>query len=123
MRSLDSPLDLSLLSCSYEDMAESSHDAILRIVRRIPRGRVATYGQVSKLAGFARQPRLAGYALRHADDTVPWQRVVNAAGKISPRADPDSIPRQRRMLEAEGIRFSVTGVIDLKRYQWRPRMR
>jgi methylated-DNA-protein-cysteine methyltransferase-like protein len=104
-------------------MAESSHEAILRIVRRIPRGRVATYGQVAKLAGFTRQPRLAGYALRHADDSVPWQRVVNAAGKISPRADPDSIPRQRRMLEAEGIRFSATGVIDLERYQWRPRSR
>ena len=104
-------------------MAESTHARILRIVRRIPRGRVATYGQVSKLAGFARQPRLAGYALRHADDTVPWQRVVNAAGKISPRADPDSIPRQRRMLEAEGIRFSPGGVISLKRFQWKPRQR
>jgi methylated-DNA-protein-cysteine methyltransferase-like protein len=104
-------------------MAESTHEKILRVVRRIPRGRVATYGQVSKLAGFARQPRLAGYALRHADDTVPWQRVVNAAGRISPRADPDSIPRQRQMLVAEGIRFSATGVIDLKRYQWRPRKR
>jgi methylated-DNA-protein-cysteine methyltransferase-like protein len=104
-------------------MAESSHESILRIVRRIPRGRVATYGQVAKLAGFARQPRLAGYALRHADDSVPWQRVVNAAGRISPRADPDSIPRQRLMLEAEGVRFNGSGVIDLKRYQWRPRMR
>jgi len=104
-------------------MAESTHEKILRVVRRIPRGRVATYGQVSKLAGFARQPRLAGYALRHADDTVPWQRVVNAAGRISPRADPDSIPRQRLILEAEGIQFSATGVVDLKRYQWRPRRR
>ena len=84
---------------------------------------MATYGQVSKLAGFARQPRLAGYALRHADDSVPWQRVVNAAGKISPRANPDSIPRQRRMLESEGIRFTAGGVIDLKRFQWKPRRR
>jgi methylated-DNA-protein-cysteine methyltransferase-like protein len=104
-------------------MAESSHERILRIVRLIPRGRVATYGQVSRLAGFARQPRLAGYALRHADDSVPWQRVVNAAGRISPRAEPDSIPRQRRMLEGEGVRFSATGVIDLREFQWRPRRR
>ena len=104
-------------------MAESSHEKILRIVRRIPRGRVATYGQVSKLAGFARQPRLAGYALRHADDTVPWQRVVNAAGRISPRADPDSIPRQRRMLEAEGIEFGLRDTISLRKYQWKPRAR
>lgn len=103
--------------------AESSHGRILRIVRHIPPGRVATYGQVALLAGFARQPRLAGYALRHADSTVPWHRVVNAAGRISPRADPDSLPRQRRMLEAEGVRFGATGAINLRRYQWRPRRR
>jgi len=104
-------------------MAESTHERILRIVRRIPRGRVATYGQVARLAGFERQPRLAGYALRHADDLVPWHRVVNAVGRISPRADPDSIPRQRRMLEAEGVQFSLTGAINLRRFQWRPRSR
>ena len=104
-------------------MAESSHAKILRIVRRIPLGRVATYGQVSKLAGFARQPRLAGYALRHADDTVPWQRVVNAAGKISPRADPDSIPRQRLLLEAEGVEFGLHDTINLRKYQWKPKSR
>jgi alkylated DNA nucleotide flippase Atl1 len=49
--------------------------------------------------------------------------VVNAAGRISPRADPDSIPRQRRMLEAEGVRFGPSGIIDLRRFQWRPRQR
>lgn len=100
---------------------KSTHARILAVVRRIPRGRVATYGQVAALAGFPRQPRLAGYALRHAGDGTPWHRVVNAQGRISPRADPDGIPRQRTLLKAEGVRFDTGGRIDLRRYQWRPR--
>jgi methylated-DNA-protein-cysteine methyltransferase-like protein len=99
----------------------SSYAVILRTVRRIPRGRVATYGLIAKVAGFANQPRLVGYALRHADDSVPWHRVINAAGRISPRAEPDSIPLQRVLLEAEGVRFDARDRIDLRRYRWRPR--
>jgi len=67
----------------------STHDAILAVVRRIPRGRVATYGQIAALAGLARQPRLVGYAL-HALPTstaVPWHRVINARGMVSIRSD------------------------------------
>jgi methylated-DNA-protein-cysteine methyltransferase-like protein len=101
----------------------ASHARILAVVRRIPKGRVATYGQVAALAGFARQPRLAGYALRHADDSVPWQRVVNARGEISPRARSDSVRLQRVLLEAEGVRFDRQGRIRLERYQWKPRVR
>jgi methylated-DNA-protein-cysteine methyltransferase-like protein len=101
----------------------SAHTRILAAVRRIPRGRVATYGQVAQVAGVAGQPRLVGYALRHAEDTVPWHRVVNAEGAISPRAAADSVPRQRALLEAEGVRFSPTGRIDLERFRWRPRVR
>lgn len=99
----------------------TSHQAILAVVRRIPRGRVATYGLVARLAGYARQPRLAGYALRHADDSVPWHRVVNAAGMISLRADPDSVPHQRALLEAEGVEFDHKYRIDLQRFLWRPK--
>ncbi len=101
----------------------STHPVILAVVRRIPRGRVATYGLVARVAGLPRQPRLVGYALRHADDSVPWHRVVNAAGRISPRADPDVIPLQRALLEAEGVRFDATDRLDLRRYLWRPRAR
>jgi methylated-DNA-protein-cysteine methyltransferase-like protein len=101
----------------------ASHARILAVVRRIPKGRVATYSQVAVLAGFARQPRLAGYALRHADDSVPWQRVVNAKGEISQRARSDSVRLQRVLLEAEGVRFDQQGRIRLDRYQWRPRVR
>ena len=101
----------------------SSHARILALVRRVPRGRVATYGLVARLAGFPNQPRLVGYALRHATDDVPWHRVINARGRISPRADPGSIPLQRLLLEAEGIEFGVGGRIDLERYLWKPRGR
>jgi len=97
---------------------------IYRVVRRIPRGRVATYGQVAELAdlpGCARQVGYALHALRDADDEVPWQRVVNARGEISRRAESGVEPVQQRMLEAEGVEFDVRGRLDLQRVQWRPR--
>ncbi len=101
-----------------------TYQRIYRVVRRIPRGRVATYGQVADLAGFPRHARMVGYAL-HAleDDAVPWQRVINARGQISPRAWPGAEIAQRRMLEAEGVRFDRAGRIDLGRFAWRPRTR
>jgi methylated-DNA-protein-cysteine methyltransferase-like protein len=99
----------------------SPHLRILAVVRRIPRGRVATYGQVATLAGYPRQPRLGGYALRHADDDVPWHRVVNARGELSTRAQSDSVHVQRARLLAEGVRFDDRARIDLGRYGWRPR--
>jgi len=96
---------------------------IIAVVKRVPYGRVATYGMVTELAGFPRQPRLAGYALRHADDSVPWHRIVNARGEISQRAQSDSVHVQRKLLETEGIVFDARGRIDLGRYRWRPRSR
>ena len=82
-------------------------------VRRIPRGRVAAYGQVAALAGFPRRARQVGAALRELPDgsDVPWQRVVNAQGKVSPRAHPGGDERQRALLEREGVRFDARGRI------------
>lgn len=100
---------------------QSCHSVILATVKRVPRGRVATYGLIAEVAGFEGQPRLVGYALRHATDDVPWHRVVNAQGLISPRADPGSIPLQRTLLESEGVEFGLGGRIDLRRYLWKPR--
>ena len=96
---------------------------IYRVVQRIPRGRVATYGQVARLAGLPGCARQVGYALHAlpADGRVPWQRVVNARGEISRRSDRDSEPMQQRLLEAEGLRFDARGRLDLARVQWRPR--
>jgi methylated-DNA-protein-cysteine methyltransferase-like protein len=94
-------------------------------VRRIPRGRVATYGQVAELAGLAGHARQVGYAL-HAlpsGSTVPWHRVLNAAGRVSPRAVPGGELVQRRLLEREGVRFDARGRVRLTEAGWRPRAR
>jgi methylated-DNA-protein-cysteine methyltransferase related protein len=91
---------------------------VYRVVLRIPAGKVATYGQVAALAGTPRAARAVGWALRALDHEtaarVPWHRVVNAAGEISPR--PGLSPEiQRRRLRAEGVRF-LKGHVDLGRH-------
>jgi methylated-DNA-protein-cysteine methyltransferase-like protein len=104
-------------------MASDAYVRIYAVVRRIPRGRVATYGQVASLAGLPGRARQVGYAL-HAlgeEDPVPWQRVVNAQGRISGRAEPVMEQVQRRLLEDEGIHFDRRDQIDLARQGWKPR--
>ena len=93
------------------------------MVRRIPKGRVATYGQVASLAGLAGHARQVGYAL-HAlphGTVVPWHRVVNAAGRISTRATPGGELVQRILLEKEGIRLDGRGRVPLGQLRWNPR--
>jgi len=102
--------------------ARGRWERVYAAVRRIPRGRVATYGQVAALAGLGRQARQVGYAL-HAlpwEGLAPWHRVVNARGAISlpPRGGADVTQRLR--LEREGVRFDGRGRIDLARHGWRP---
>ncbi|MBK7947651.1 MAG: methylated-DNA--[protein]-cysteine S-methyltransferase [Deltaproteobacteria bacterium] len=102
----------------------SGWEPVYRAVRRIPAGRVASYGQVAAQAGMPRAARQVGYAL-HAlavDSAVPWHRVVNAAGRISERGGATEVARlQRARLEAEGVAFDARGGIDLERFGWRPR--
>jgi methylated-DNA-protein-cysteine methyltransferase-like protein len=95
------------------------------VVRRVPRGRVATYGQVAALAGLPRHARLVGYALSTlpASMAVPWHRVVNARGRISPRSDLlGHEDLQAQLLRREGVRL-VEGAVPLDRHQWRPRLK
>jgi methylated-DNA-protein-cysteine methyltransferase-like protein len=102
---------------------EGSYAAIYRIVRRIPRGRVATYGQVAHLAGLPGHARQVGYAL-HATPSemeLPWHRVINARGEISPRSDSPFEDIQQQLLAAEDVLAQANGRIDLCRFQWRPR--
>ncbi len=100
-----------------------TYERIYALVRRIPRGRVATYGQIARLAGLGGQARLVGYALHAlpAASGVPWHRVVNARGGISLRSGPDGGMLQRRRLESEGVVFRPDGRLDLTRWRWRPR--
>lgn len=95
---------------------------ILAAVRRIPRGKVCTYGDVADVAGLPRRARLVGTVLRQtpASRDLPWFRVINAGGRISFPAGSEAYLRQRRKLEAEGIVF-ISGRVDLKRYGWPPR--
>jgi methylated-DNA-protein-cysteine methyltransferase related protein len=102
----------------------STHRRIYDVIRRIPRGRLATYGQVARIAGFAGQARLVGYALSSLpeDSGVPWHRVVNAKGRISPRRDGSPFASiQRHLLEREKVFFDARDSIPLARFRWRPR--
>ena len=102
-------------------MTSYTYDDIYRIVASIPHGRVATYGQVARLAGIPRCPRSVGYALSALDSAspVPWHRVVNAAGKISERSGSmGAEDTQRIRLEREGVRFDAQGRLDLAEVQW-----
>lgn len=102
----------------------SAYDDIYAIVRQIPAGRVATYGQVAELANLAGKARLVGYALYRVDlrlSDIPWHRVINARGEISQspfRYGTDDL--QRLLLEGEGIQFSAEGKINLRAYRWQP---
>jgi methylated-DNA-protein-cysteine methyltransferase-like protein len=97
-------------------------EAICAVIRRIPRGWVATYGQVAAMAGMPRRARLVGRVLQRLDPgtKIPWHRVVNAKGEVSyslSRNGGDIL--QRRLLEKEGIKFDAGNRLDLERCRWR----
>lgn len=95
------------------------YEQIYAVVRQIPAGQVATYGQVARLAGLPGHARQVGYALNalpHEND-VPWHRVINAQGSISRRAEPQYEGIQRELLEREGVKFELDRV-PLPRFQW-----
>lgn len=93
---------------------------IYGVVAKIPRGRVATYGEVAVRAGLPNHARTVGYAL-HAlrpGTTLPWHRVINAQGRISMGLMTGEADLQRALLEAEGVGFDETGRVDLRRFGW-----
>ena len=103
---------------------QAYYEQVWRLVRQVPPGKVATYGQIAQMlpppAGIEPQeykafgPRWVGEAMAACPDDVPWQRVINSQGKISQRP---GAQRQRQLLEEEGILF-VKDKVDLKVYQW-----
>jgi methylated-DNA-protein-cysteine methyltransferase related protein len=99
----------------------SRYRAIYSVVLRIPEGKVATYGQVARLAGLPGHARQVGYALSAGLLPIPWHRVVNAQGRISCRSGCHSGDMAQRLrLEQEGVCFDAHGRIPLERYLWQP---
>jgi methylated-DNA-protein-cysteine methyltransferase-like protein len=96
-----------------------SYRRIWAVVKKIPRGRVSTYGEIARLSGLPGQARLAGYAMFNLPEgaSVPWHRVVNAKGMVSIPPRRASSARQRKLLEAEGVVFRG-GRIDLAKHLW-----
>lgn len=96
------------------------HEQVFAVVRRIPRGRVATYGQIAGVLGSPKVARHVGFALAavgNAKRPVPWHRVVNARGQVSPRSDGLASEDQYDLLESEGVEFRPNGSVDLRRYR------
>ena len=91
--------------------------AVYRLVSRIPRGRVATYGQIAALLGYPRAARAVGAALKRCPPDLPWQRILNHRGGISLRANVSGMITQRILLEREGVPLQ-RGRVDLARYCW-----
>ena len=102
-----------------------SYARIYAVVRRIPRGRVATYGQVAELAGLPGHARQVGYALHALPSAtaLPWHRVINAAGGVSLRSSPGGELTQRQLLEEEGIEFDLRGRVRLAKVRWKGKQR
>jgi len=94
--------------------------SVHRLVRRVPRGSVVTYGQVAVLLGVPGAARAVGQAMRACPPGVPWHRVVSARGAISRRENAGSMLSQRLLLEGEGVAF-VRGAVMLARHRWRAR--
>lgn len=94
------------------------------VIRQIPEGSVATYGQIAFLAGAPRAARAVGTLLRRVienqQDDVPWARVINAQGRISSKGDMPRAERQRRILQREGVDVSASLKVDLDVHEWQP---
>lgn len=102
------------------DPQQDWDEAVWQLVRLIPAGQVASYGQIATMLGFPRRSRHVGAALKRTpeDVQIPWYRVINGAGKISFPLDSPQGAMQRQHLEAEGVVVSDLGKVRLKTYRW-----
>ena len=96
-------------------------ERVFEIVRRIPRGRVMTYGQIAYILGKGYTPRTVGFVMHGADETkTPWQRVINSQGRCSTGRIVLPSDMQQRLLEQEGVKFDAKGRCDLETFLWHP---
>ena len=106
--------------CEHERReSESVYERILDAVRQIPRGRVATYGQVALIVGGC-TPRMVGFCLASLDfdSDVPWQRVINHKGMVSARSSGHGSELQRELLIEEGVEFDKRGRVNFRKFGW-----
>ena len=101
-------------------METTFFEKIFAIVKDIPLGKVATYGQIALLAGKPGCARLVGYAMRHAPDALPCHRVVNRSGSLAPAEVFGGQSRQRTLLEGEGVIFLRSGRVAMAKSAWNP---
>ncbi len=100
-------------------MTRQVYRNVFNAVALIPKGRVASYGQIASMVDGC-TARMVGYAMSAIPEGIdlPWQRVVNSQGRVSSREDREGMACQRKLLEAEGVRFRESGTIDMKKYRW-----
>jgi len=99
----------------------SFYESAWELAKRIPDGKVATYGQLATYLGSRRAARAVGYAMFNIpDDSIPWHRVINSQGYISVGGHQHRPELQRSKLESEGVEFSKSGRIDLNKWGWLP---
>lgn len=96
------------------------YERVIAVVRQIPFGKVAAYGQIALIVGDGCTPRMVGYCLASLgpDSGVPWQRVINRQGRISPRGAGMGAQLQRELLLQEGVEFTETDRISFRRFGW-----
>lgn len=93
---------------------------VYEIVEKIPKGKVATYGQIAAILGTPRSARVVGWAMKAAPNHLPCHRVVNKSGELSPFYVFGDQAFQRALLEKEGVTFTSKGTIDMKKHLWSP---
>jgi methylated-DNA-protein-cysteine methyltransferase-like protein len=105
---------------NQQDQKPNYQQRVFEIVRRIPRGRVMTYGQIAELLGEGYTPRTVGFVMHASDDATPWHRVLNARGACSTGGLVLPHDKQQRLLESEGVVFDKLARCDLKTFLWIP---
>jgi len=102
-------------------MIDSFQNRIIAVIKKVPKGKVATYGQIAVIAGNPRGARQVAWALNSSSskEALPWHRIINRQGRISLRPG-TGFETQKQLLENEGVVFSMNGSIDLKRFLWTP---
>jgi methylated-DNA-protein-cysteine methyltransferase-like protein len=102
-------------------MTESFHEKVVRVIKKIPKGKVATYGQIAAMAGSPRAARQVVRALHSSSrkEKLPWYRVINSQGKIGLK-EYQGYDLQKALLEKEGVKFGINDIVDLNKFQWNP---